>query len=101
MDFVSEFMNRKKVVHLLESKRDREQRYVGVTSNLRHRVSAHNSGQSIHTNRFRPWRLVAAVWFRDEASALAFERYLKAGSGRAFANRHFWSPPKSGAHDKE
>jgi len=82
-------MNRKSVVYLLESEKDREQRYIGVTANLRQRLSAHNSGQSIHTTKFRPWRLVVAVWFSDEAHALAFERYLKSGSGIAFANRHF------------
>jgi len=27
--------------------------------------------------------------FFDEKRAVAFERYLKAGSGRAFAKRHF------------
>jgi hypothetical protein len=29
------------------------------------------------------------IEFRDQARALAFERYLKSGSGRAFAKRHF------------
>jgi hypothetical protein len=27
--------------------------------------------------------------FPDEARAIRFERYLKSGSGRAFARRHF------------
>jgi hypothetical protein len=30
-----------------------------------------------------------ALEFAGEASAVAFERYLKTGSGRAFAKRHF------------
>jgi len=29
------------------------------------------------------------IEFPDEARAIRFERYLKSGSGRAFANRHF------------
>jgi hypothetical protein len=37
----------------------------------------------------RPWELVAAVHFLSEPSAIAFEKYLKTGSGRAFAKRHF------------
>ncbi len=28
--------------------------------------------------------------FDDDARADAFERYLKSGSGHAFARRHFW-----------
>jgi hypothetical protein len=31
-----------------------------------------------------------AIKFEDDQKALAFEKYLKSGSGRAFANRHFW-----------
>ena len=30
------------------------------------------------------------IWFDEDSKAIAFERYLKAGSGHAFANRHFW-----------
>jgi hypothetical protein len=32
---------------------------------------------------------VASVEFTSEASAIRFENYLKSGSGRAFAKRHF------------
>jgi putative endonuclease len=41
------------------------------------------------TARHRPWRLPAAVEFASEGLAARFERYLKTGSGRAFARRHF------------
>jgi putative endonuclease len=34
-------------------------------------------------------RLRTAVAFFDRARALAFERFLKSQSGRAFASRHF------------
>jgi len=34
---------------------------------------------------FRPWRIKSYVAFADEARAIAFEKYLKSGSGRAFA----------------
>jgi hypothetical protein len=37
-----------------------------------------------------PWELVVAVYFADRQKAEAFERYLKHGSGHAFAKRHFW-----------
>jgi hypothetical protein len=34
-----------------------------------------------------PWRLATYIAFQDETRALAFEKYLKSGSGHAFANR--------------
>jgi hypothetical protein len=38
-----------------------------------------------HTSKYRPWRLKTYVAFSDEKQGLAFERYLKSASGRAFA----------------
>lgn len=32
-----------------------------------------------------PWRLISSHFFIDQNVAAAFERYLKNGSGRAFA----------------
>jgi predicted GIY-YIG superfamily endonuclease len=77
-----------KYVYLLESIADPQQRYVGLTDDLRARLAIHNAGRSPHTSKFKPWRLIAYVAFADEAKAVAFERYLKTGSGRAFSNRH-------------
>ncbi|TSC79170.1 MAG: excinuclease ABC subunit C [Candidatus Peregrinibacteria bacterium Gr01-1014_25] len=48
----------------------------------------HNSGQSIHTNRFKPWKLMTYVTFDNRQKAESFERYLKSHSGRAFAKKH-------------
>jgi len=31
-----------------------------------------------------------AIGFENHARAVGFERYLKSGSGRAFAARHLW-----------
>jgi hypothetical protein len=47
----------------------------------------HNSGVVSHTSKYVPWRLRSYVAFTDEALAFAFERYLKSGSGRAFAKK--------------
>ena len=44
---------------------------------------------SPHTAKFRPWILLAYFAFANEKTAIAFEKYLKSGSGRAFMNRHF------------
>jgi predicted GIY-YIG superfamily endonuclease len=49
------------------------------------RLTAHNAGQSPHTSKYKPWRLLSYHWFERQQTAAAFERYLKSGSGRAFA----------------
>lgn len=64
--------------------------YVGLTSNLTKRLQGHNEGDSDYTRPFRPWKLVVALRFEDNARAREFEKYLKTGSGQAFAKRHFW-----------
>jgi putative endonuclease len=66
-------------------------RYVGSTKDLKQRLEQHNAGQSRHTCKFRPWKLAAYIALPSEAQAVAFERYLKQGSGHAFAARHFWT----------
>ena len=76
-----------KYVYLLESIEHPNEFYVGLTDDLRARFKAHNSGQSLHTAKFKPWRLVSYVAFSDDQKAIAFERYLKSASGRAFAKR--------------
>ncbi|MGB6822085.1 MAG: GIY-YIG nuclease family protein, partial [Candidatus Acidiferrales bacterium] len=56
-----------------------------ITDDLRARLSKHNSGSVTHTAKHRPWRIKSYAAFSDEDRALAFEKYLKSGSGRAFA----------------
>jgi hypothetical protein len=34
--------------------------------------------------------MVVAIRFENNRKAQAFEKYLKSGSGHAFAKRHFW-----------
>jgi putative endonuclease len=79
-----------KYVYLLQSIPHPEQRYVGLTNDLQQRLAAHNHGGSPHTSKYAPWRIVTAIRFTDDHRATIFERYLKTGSGRAFAARHFW-----------
>lgn len=69
---------------------DAEKRYVGVTSDLKARLSAHNDGRSPHTAKHLPWKLVTYIAFSDREQAEAFERYLKSGSGHAFARKRLW-----------
>jgi predicted GIY-YIG superfamily endonuclease len=75
-------------VYVLRSVTQPERYYVGLTSDVTRRLQVHNSGGSRHTMKDRPWQLVVALEFADVVSAVRFERYLKSGSGRAFAKRH-------------
>ena len=77
-------------VYLIESTAFPGQRYVGLTIDLKRRFQDHNNGKSPHTSKFRPWRLVTYVAFSSGTKAEAFERYLKSGSGHAFASKRFW-----------
>jgi predicted GIY-YIG superfamily endonuclease len=52
------------------------------------RLSRHNSGEVAYTAKRRPWHVKSYIAFTDDTRAFAFERYLKSGSGRAFAKKH-------------
>jgi len=75
--------------YVLESVKRPGTRYIGHTSNLRRRVAQHNAGENRSTARHRPWRLKLYIAFETRDLACRFERYLKSGSGHAFAKRHF------------
>jgi putative endonuclease len=78
-----------KYVYLLVSEADPRHHYTGITDDLEERLRHHNSGASPHTAKYRPWHIETCVAFADKAKAIAFEGYLKSGSGREFARRHF------------
>ena len=75
--------------YILRSLSHPDQRYIGSTSDLRARLAKHNCGQVPHTSKFMPWKVEAYIAFESFQKAQAFERYLKSGSGHAFAARHF------------
>ena len=77
-------------IYLIKSISNPEQRYIGQTDDLKKRLKQHNAGYSIHTAQYRPLVLVNYFAFSSKDAALEFEKYLKSGSGQAFANRHFW-----------
>ncbi len=79
-----------KYVYLIRSESHPKQKYIGITSDLKKRLIVHNSSGSVHTSKFKPWELITYVGFSDISKALEFERYLKYGSGRAFAKKRLW-----------
>jgi putative endonuclease len=62
--------------------------YVGSTNNLKNRITEHKQGKNIST-RGREWKIYCYFVFNKEKIARNFETYLKTGSGRAFAKKHF------------
>jgi putative endonuclease len=76
-------------VYILRSLKNPRETYKGYTSTTPpDRLERHNSGLSIYTSQDRPWKIIWYCAFEDIKKAKEFEKYLKSGSGRAFANRH-------------
>jgi putative endonuclease len=81
----------KRFVYVLQNDSTPSRHYTGITSHPDERLEWHNAGVNGHTSRNGPWSPLVVVEFPTEEAALRFERYLKSGSGRAFAKRHFGS----------
>jgi putative endonuclease len=77
-------------VYLLKSIKYPEQTYIGYTHDVNTRLAEHNADNSFHTSKFKPWKLITYIGFGDQVKALEFEKYLKSGSGHAFALKKLW-----------
>ena len=82
----------RRFVYVLRSQSAPNRYYTGVTSDVDARLADHNAGRCRHTADGRPWQMDVVIEFSDEQRALTFERYLKSGSGVAFAKRHLRTP---------
>ena len=74
-------------VYILQSESAARRFYVGLTEDLKARLKKHNAGEVQFTSTYRPWKIKTAIAFTDKEQAAQFERYLKTGSGRAFAKK--------------
>ncbi len=61
--------------------------YTGYTGNLKQRMTAHEKGEVKFTRSRLPFELVTYISFSEKNNAYLFEKYLKSGSGKAFANK--------------
>lgn len=75
-------------VYILRSIAYPKQTYIGYTCDLRARLAQHNAGRSFHTSKFAPRALASYIALPEESLATLLEKYLKSGSGHAFAKRH-------------
>lgn len=74
-------------VYILKSTLYPDQIYVGCTEDLKKRLSNHNAGTTPHTSKFKPWKFEVYIAFENKEKAIAFEKYLKSGSGREFRKK--------------
>lgn len=77
-------------VYLIRSINNPQQRYVGYTVDIVQRLKQHNSGEVNSTFHDKPWQLVTCIAFSSASKAIAFEKYIKIGSGHAFAKKRLW-----------
>ena len=73
-------------VYIIQSKKDKS-RYVGHTEDLKKRLQEHNREEVRFTSSKTPYALEWYCAFRNKKRAIDFEKYLKQGSGFAFARK--------------
>ncbi|HET8575342.1 MAG TPA: GIY-YIG nuclease family protein [Candidatus Paceibacterota bacterium] len=74
-------------VYILRSEKD-QSLYKGSTQNLSKRIEDHNNGSARYSSSKKPYKLVWYCAFQNKPKAVAFEKYLKHGSGHAFTTKH-------------
>ncbi|MFC1807435.1 GIY-YIG nuclease family protein [Candidatus Omnitrophota bacterium] len=73
-------------VYIIQSQKDKSY-YTGLTKDIEARLQKHNSGEVEYTAIKCPFKLVWYCCFENKLKALQFEKYLKSGSGFAFARK--------------
>lgn len=63
-------------VYIIKSK-DVGELYVGYSSDLKKRIIQHNSGESSHTKKYLPWKLIYYEAYLSKKDAMERERQLK------------------------
>jgi len=79
-------------VYILKSKKQDGAIYIGYTSDLKLRLSEHNSTTNKHHSRkYAPWEIETYLSFTKKVDAGRFEKYLKSNSGKAFLRKRLIS----------
>ncbi|HRY52279.1 MAG TPA: GIY-YIG nuclease family protein [Candidatus Portnoybacteria bacterium] len=73
--------------YIIQSQKNKT-KYTGATENLRQRFKEHNAKKVKTTKSKAPYDLIWYCAFQEKLKAYDFERYLKTGSGIAFAKKH-------------
>jgi putative endonuclease len=64
-------------VYMLKSLGSNSVTYVGYTSNLKKRISLHNSGKGAKFTRGRKWKLIFKEKYNSKGEAISREYYIK------------------------
>ena len=64
-------------VYILKSVGSNSVTYVGYTSNLKKRISLHNSGKGAKFTRGRKWKLIYKEKYNSKSKAISREYYIK------------------------
>ncbi len=76
-------------IYIIQSIKYPDKIYIGQTGYLKKRFAEHNRGTTTHTKKYGPWKLIVYLGFNDTYVAIAFEKYLKSGTGRAMIAKRF------------
>ena len=74
-------------VYILQSQKDKSY-YTGYTTDLKNQFKKHNAKGQKYTSQKVPYKIIWYCAFVEKPKATAFEKYLKQGSGFAFARKH-------------
>lgn len=77
-------------VYRIRSIADPARDYIGVTRNVKARLSLHNSGKVEETKDAAPWELEFYAAFPSRHRAKSFAHFLKTESGQVFGRHHLW-----------
>lgn len=72
-------------VYIIKDK-DANKFYTGFSRDLKTRIKSHQE-KTVKTTKIGNYELVFYSAFQDKSKALSFEKYLKQGSGYAFARK--------------
>jgi predicted GIY-YIG superfamily endonuclease len=54
-------------LYLIRSETFPEQRHIGFTTDQKKRITTRNAGGSVHTAKYRPWKLIGYHAFAESA----------------------------------
>lgn len=73
-------------VYILQSQKDKSY-YTGITQDINKRIREHNQKTSKYSSTKSPFNLKWYCVFNEKEKASKFEKYIKSGSGYAFARK--------------
>ncbi len=81
-------------IYFLRSINHPDKIYTGSTNCLEKRLEQHNNGESIHTNKFKPWEIETYVMADTRETAEEVERYFKSNAGHERIQRYIDKNPE-------